>query len=151
MTVAPWRPSEGLKWRRAGRRAGWLVALGALLALAMMPRQSRAQDLQRAVRFQISAVGDSTFTFQVGKASWVRTGAHGIAIDPRRRDALVAKFEVLRVDRGAATALITGETMRVTLDHFAVLEEPKTPWFAQRPFWLGAALGALVGVGFGSR
>ena len=136
--------------------ASGAVRLGALLflfagLLGATGRTARGQDLQRAVRFQISAVGDTTFTFEVGKAGWVRAGAHGIAVDPRRRDALVAKFEVLRVDRGTATALITGETMRLTLDHFAVLEEPKTPWFAQRPFWLGAVLGALVGVGFGSR
>jgi hypothetical protein len=37
--------------------------------------------------------------------------------------------------------------MRLTLDHFAVLEEPRMPWFAQRPFWLGTALGLLVGAG----
>ena len=140
---------------RAGGGARPVARLAAFLcccvALALSPPVARAHDLQRAVRFQISEVADTTFTFEVGKASWVRAGVHGIAIDPRRRDALVAKFEVLRVDRGRATALITGETMRLTLDHFAVLEEPRTPWFAQRPFWLGAVLGALVGVGFGSR
>jgi hypothetical protein len=138
--------------RGVARRTSWLAAfLCSCVVLAFAPPEARAQDLQRAVRFQISEVADTTFTFEVGKASWVRAGAHGIAIDPRRRDALVAKFEVLRVDRGRATALITGETMRLTLEHFAVLEEPRTPWFAQRPFWLGAVLGALVGVGFGAR
>jgi hypothetical protein len=129
-----------------------LVALAALLAVTLAaPRRAAAQDLQRATRFQISSVGDSTFDFALGNAKWVRVAAHGIVVDPRRRDALVAKFEVLRIDRGSATALITGETMRVTLDHFAVLEEPRMPWFAQRTFWVGAVLGLVVGAGFGSQ
>lgn len=125
----------------------FLAVLAILALAAASPRRACAQDLQRATRFQISTVGDSTFTFAIGDAKWVRVGAHGIAVDPRQRDALVAKFEVLRIVGGSATALITGETMRLTLDHFAVLEEPRVPWFAQRPFWLGTALGLLVGAG----
>ena len=129
----------------------FLVVLAAIACAALLPaRRAGAQDLQRAVRFQIAAVGDTTFTFPVGGAKWVRVGAKGIAIDPRRRDALVARFEVLRIERGTATALVTGETMRLTVDHFAVLEEPKMPWFAQRPFWLGTVLGLLVGAGVAS-
>ena len=129
-----------------------IVVLVAVAAVALAaPRRAAAQDLQRATRFQISGVGDSTFVFALGSAKWVRVGGHGIVVDPRRRDALVAKFEVLRIDGGSATALITGETMRVTIDHFAVLEEPRMPWFAQRTFWVGAALGVVIGVGFGSQ
>lgn len=137
-----------------GRARSRPAVLRAIVVAAMLllvaPRRAPCQDLQRAVRFQIGAVGDSTFTFNVGAAKWVRVGARGIAIDPRRRDALVARFEVLRIERQVATALITGETMRLTIDHFAVLEEPRMPWFAQRPFWLGTVLGLLVGAGVAS-
>ena len=76
----------------------------------------------------------------------MKRGARGIAVDPTDHDAMVARFQVVRVDSGKATAIITGQTTRVTTDHVALIERPTVPWFKQGAFWIGAALGALVGV-----
>ena len=104
---------------------------------------------ESAVRFEIAEAGDSTFTFQVGRHPWVRRGQHGIAVDPRRRDVLVARFRVLDVRGGVATALITGQTTNVTSDLVALLDEPRKHWFQQGAFWTGALLGALAGAAVG--
>jgi len=112
------------------------VALGA----------SRAVAQRGAYRFEIETATDSTITIPTDSAKWVRPGAHGIAVDPSDHDAMIARFQVLRVDSGMATALITGQTTRVTTDHVALIERPAVPWFKQGVFWIGAALGALIGV-----
>ncbi|HEX5438537.1 MAG TPA: hypothetical protein VFW98_15395 [Gemmatimonadaceae bacterium] len=111
---------------------------------ALAPTVARAQD--NAVRFEITAVGDSTFSFAVGRHDWVQVGERGIAVDPRRRDALVARFVVMHVDHGRATALVTGQTTPVVVAHVALLERPRTPWYRRGVFWLGALIGAVVGV-----
>jgi hypothetical protein len=125
--------------------------LHALLALALagmaFVRPVAAQE--SAVRFEIAEAGDSTFTFQVGRHPWVRRGLHGIAVDPRRRDVLVARFRVLDVRAGIATALITGQTTNVTSDLVALLDEPRKHWFQQGAFWAGAVLGAIAGAAAG--
>lgn len=108
-------------------------------------RTARAQE--SAYRFEIAKVGDSTFTFTFPKAShgWVKPGMEGIAVDPERRDALVARFRILRVKEGSATALVTGATTRVNDRHVALLERPTTPFYRRGTFWLGTVLGAAVG------
>jgi len=112
------------------------VALGA----------SRAVAQRGAYRFEIETATDSTITIPTDSAKWVKRGARGIAVDPTDHDAMVARFQVVRVDSGKATAIITGQTTRVTTDHVALIERPSVPWFKQGAFWIGAALGALIGV-----
>lgn len=124
-----------------------------LLALALMigaaaPRAARAQD--SAVRFEIKTVGDSTFTFATSQAPWVARGQKGIAVDPRRRDGLVARFVVLGVDAGTANALILGQSQKVTTDHVVLLRPPQSHWYASKRFWGGALGGLAVGMAIGS-
>ena len=124
-------------------RLGILVAL-ALAVGAAAPRAARAQD--NAVRFEIRSVGDSTFTFATPQAPWVARGQKGIAVDPRRRDGLVARFVVLGVDGGVANALILGQSQKVTTDHVVLLRPPQLHWYASKRFWAGALGGLVVGI-----
>ncbi|MEP6692789.1 MAG: hypothetical protein ABJD07_16650 [Gemmatimonadaceae bacterium] len=129
------------------RRIAPLVVLAVALA-AMAPASSAAQRTS-TYRYEISSAGDSTFAFAVGGDSvWIRPGSFGIAVDPRRHDVLIARFRVLGVTSGAATALITGQTTLVTADHVALLERPEMagPRFFRRPaFWGGLLLGGAAG------
>jgi hypothetical protein len=121
-------------------------------AVGRRPRPS--VDPATAQRFEIVAVGDSTLTFLARRASWVDSGRYGIAVDPRRRDLLVARFEVLARQGDSATAVVTGQTQRVTPDHVALLERPAEPDTVTvvrvvRPrarFWEGVLTGSAVGV-----
>lgn len=110
---------------------------------------SRADAQLRGVRFEVTAVGDTTVTFRSGEMKWVRTGDRGIAVDPRKHDALVARLRVLRVEKGSAMAMVTGQTTALSTEHIVVMEEPRKAWYRSRPFWgglvAGAALGAVVG------
>lgn len=123
-----------------------LLAL-ALACAAGAPRAARAQD--NAVRFEIRTVGDSTFTFAAPQAPWVARGQKGIAVDPRRRDGLVARFVVLGVDDGVANALILGQSQKVTTDHVVLLRPPRMHWYASKRFWVGALGGLAVGFAAG--
>jgi hypothetical protein len=122
----------------------------ALVVGALAPASLRAQD--SAVRFEIKTVGDSTFTFAAAQAPWVARGQQGIAVDPRRRDGLVARFVVLGVDAGTANALILGQSQKVTTDHVVLLRPPHGHWYASKAFWGGAlgglAAGVLIGTAF---
>jgi hypothetical protein len=144
---APPRPGRATA-RRIWRLAAVVLA-AALLGLA--PRLVSGQVLERTVRLAIIEVSDSTFSFDAGNLRWVKPGERGMAVDPKRRDALVARFSVLQVEAGKATALITGETTRLTPDHVVVLEVPVRPWYRSTLFWSGAVLGALGGLIVGSR
>lgn len=124
--------------------------LGALLLASMTTLSAPVGAQESAVRFEISTVADSTFEFPSGRYAWVAPGIRGIAVDPRRRDALVARFQVLKVVDGVATALITGETTHVTTLHVALLEEPQPRFYKRSLFWSGAGLGVLVGFLAGS-
>lgn len=117
-----------------GVAAGFLACAGA------------AEAQQRVVRFPIVAVGDSTLQFKVGEARWVRRGQTGTAVDPRKRDELVARFRIMGVNDGAAVALVTGQTTALSTEHVATLEEPKRPWFRAKTFWSGLVLGAAMGI-----
>lgn len=116
----------------------------ALVIGALAPAALRAQDT--AVRFEIRSVGDSTFTFAAAQAPWVARGQKGIAVDPRRRDGLVARFVVLGVDDGVANALILGQSQKVTTDHVVLLRPPREHWYASKRFWSGALGGLAVGL-----
>lgn len=123
------------------------LGLGLVLWLGAPPLQAQF----RGVRFEITQVGDTTFRFPRGTAGWVKPGETGIAVDPRRRDVLVARFRVARVDSGLVTAVVTGQTTRVATEHIAVMTEPSRPWYKGITFWGGAALGAVAGFLLGSR
>lgn len=127
-----------MRWRR--------ILVGAALVAA--PFVANAQ--RPATRFEITAVTDSTLSFRTASAGWIKTGRAGIAVDPRRRDQLVARFEVVAVADGIATALITGQTTDVSIDHVATVVEPETPWFRRKSFWVGLLLGGALGGAAGS-
>lgn len=116
-----------------------IVILSALAAPA-----SSAQ--QGAYRFGITSSGDSTFAFPLARNDWVKKGMRGIAVDPARHDALIARFVVTRVASDSAVALVTGQTTRVTTDLVALLERPAKPWYLRPTFWLGGVFGAIVGI-----
>lgn len=124
-----------------------VAALGVLWCLSLGVRPLQAQF--RGVRFEVTSVGDTTITFHSGDMRWVRGGERGIAVDPRRHDALVARLRVVRVEKGTATAMVTGQTTALSTDHIVIMEEPKRPWYKARSFWgglvAGATLGAVVG------
>lgn len=107
-------------------------------------------DPAGAHRFEISAVADSTFDFPIADQKWVRVGAVGIAVDPGRRDELVARFLVSRVAGDTAEALVTGQARRVTDAHVALLSPPRVAATRRPSFWAGffggAALGAAIAV-----
>jgi len=120
----------------------WLRALFVALALAV-PSSARAQDT--AVRFEILSVNDSTFTFNASHVGWIAKGQNGIAVDPRRRDVLVARFRILGVRAGMAEALILGQTQKVSTDHVALVREPTPHWYTSKSFWSGLAAGIAGG------
>jgi hypothetical protein len=119
--------------------SSWLLVLG----LVLEPRPAAAQF--RGVRFEITQVGDTTFRFSRGTASWVRDKATGMVVDPRSRDTYVARFTVARVDSGLVTAVITGQRSRVATEHVAVMAEPPKPWYKGITFWAGTVFGVVVG------
>ena len=118
-----------------------LMVCALLVGAFLAPQRASAQDT--AVRFEIRSVGDSTFTFDVSRAPWVARGQKGIAVDPRRRDGLVARFVVLGVEGGTANALIEGQAQKLTTDHVVLLRQPREHWYSSKKFWAGA-LGGLV-------
>lgn len=123
------------------RAGGWTCVLG--LALVLWAGEARAQH--RGIRFEITQVGDTVFRFPRGNAAWVKPMMTGIAVDPRRRDVLVARFRVARIDSGLVTAVITGQTTRLATEHIAVMAEPPKPWYKGINFWGGAVFGFVVG------
>ncbi len=122
------------------------VAVGAALSFAIAAPAAPAAAQQGAYRFEITAVGDSTVSFRVGDALWVKAGMRGIAVDPARHDALIARVAVLRVSGALATALVTGQTAQLTADYVVLLEPPKKHWYQQPAIWISAAVGIAVGV-----
>ena len=120
-----------------------LLVLALLAGALLAPGSARAQD--SAVRFEIRSVGDSTFTFDASRTPWGARGQKGIAVDPRRRDGLVARFVVLGVDGGLANALIVGQAQKLTTDHVVLLRPPQEHWYSSGKFWAGALGGVIVG------
>jgi hypothetical protein len=121
------------------------LATVGLIALALSLGGSSVSAQAPMTRFPVASAADSTFTFRVDGAEWVRTGMIGTVVDGRQQDALVAQIRILGVQSGTARALITGQTTRVTTAHTVLLETPVSPWWRERMLWMGAAAGALVG------
>jgi hypothetical protein len=115
------------------------------IALACAPARARAQET--AYRFEITTVGDSTVQLSTEKHEWVREGQKGIAVDPMRHDALVARFVIIHVDaeHKRALAVVTGQTTRLTTTHVALIDRPARKWYQQPTLWIGAAVGAVIG------
>jgi hypothetical protein len=111
-------------------------------AASILPRIPRD-----AARFEIDSVTDSTATFRVQEARWVRPGLSSYVVDPLQRDGLVARLRVIARDSATATALVTGQVSRVKTDHFLLVIRPDRPWWQSRVFWAGTLLGATVGAG----
>ncbi|MEO6211910.1 MAG: hypothetical protein ABIQ10_17520 [Gemmatimonadaceae bacterium] len=125
-------------------RLGFL-GIAAALALLGIPSGARAQET--AYRFEIASVGDSTVTLSTEKHEWVRAGQKGIAVDPMRHDALVARFVILKVDveKKRALAVVTGQTTQLTLNHVALIDRPNRKWYQQPTLWIGAVVGGIIG------
>jgi hypothetical protein len=125
-------------------RLAWMSGIAAL-ALLFAPVRALAQET--AYRFEITTVGDSTVSLSTEKHEWVREGQKGIAVDPMRHDALVARFTILHVDpvHKRALAIVTGQTTRLTTQHVALIARPGRKWYAQPTLWIGTAVGVVIG------
>ena len=126
-----------------------IARLAAAVGLALViAAPAEAQGAR--VRFYVDSVADSTFSFRIAPGDdWIEVGASGVAVDPARRDALVARFRVISLWGSRATALVTGQTTVVTVDHIALLEPPARRFYRDRSFWSGALVGIVLGVGGG--
>jgi len=124
-----------------------LACISGLSALAIACVSMRARAQETAYRFEITTVGDSTLSFSTDKHEWVREGQKGIAVDPMRHDALVARFVVIHVDpeHKRALGIVTGQTTRITTDHVALIARPGTKWYAQPTLWIGVVVGSVIG------
>jgi hypothetical protein len=124
------------------QRALLSAASGVVLALAG-PASAKCQT--GYARFDLTTVQDTTFTFSTPRKSWVAAGQHGLAVDPAHGDELIAKFRVTGVQDGTATAVITGQTARLTTGYVALLAQPKPPFYRNEWFWVGIVAGGLIG------
>jgi hypothetical protein len=127
-----------------------LAAAMAAASVCATPNDAPAQET--SARFEIASAGDSTFTLVVGRHPWVRPGLYGIVVDPRQRDVLIARFQVIAADSANAMGLVTGMTARVTTEHVALLDRPPpppAPWHKRRSFWLGIVVGVATGFAIG--
>lgn len=97
-----------------------------------------------AARFELVPLTDSTVSFMPAEARWVRTGAEGVAVDPARGDALIARVRVMAISDTAAVALVTGQTSRIDVGHVLLLVPPHVPWWRERTFWWGVLSGVTT-------
>jgi hypothetical protein len=125
-------------------RVTWIAAC---VALALAGSAMRARTQETAYRFEITSVGDSTVTMSTERHEWVHVGQKGIAVDPMRHDALVARFVIMKLDPAnkRALAIVTGQTTRLTTDHVALIDRPRTKWYAQPTLWIGTIAGLVIG------
>lgn len=124
-----------------------LLAVAVVLFVAVPPR---AAAQQRDFRFEITAVGDTTVTFRAGRLTWIVRSPSTIVVDPKRRDALVARLKVVSVSsEGEATAVVTGQTGRITTEHFVIAAEPRSRWYRSTMLWIGTAFGLAAGFALG--
>lgn len=114
-------------------------------------------------RYEIVSAADTTFAFVAPGTAWLVQGSLGIVVDPRKRDELVARFKMLGRSVDTVTAMVTGQTRKVSVDHVAVLAAPPPPvrmvpvavvspsrrarLLRQRAFWVGILAGGALGAG----
>jgi hypothetical protein len=98
-------------------------------------------------RFVITAVDDSTVSMLAPNDGWLRRGTYGIAVDPRHRDALVARLYVQARTADTVVALVTGQTTRLSTDYVAIFRRPETPVLRRSTFWGGVLAGVALGAG----
>lgn len=130
-----------------------LVVVGSVLLGGVIGAPAVVDAQETSARFEIASAGDSTFTLVVGRHPWVRPGLYGIVVDPRQRDVLIARFQVIAADSANAMGLVTGMTTRVTTEHVALIDQPpppELPWHRRRSFWIGVLVGVAAGFGIGS-
>jgi hypothetical protein len=121
-----------------------------LTSLAALLPASRARAQDRDVRFAITTVGDTTVTFQAGRMTWIVRSKRAIVVDPRRRDAMVARLKVLSVtSTGEATAMVTAQVGRITTDHVVIGTEPPARWYKNTLMWMGTVFGLAAGFALG--
>lgn len=131
-------------------RLGARLAVAALVAALSAACAPSAGAQRTTLRFYVDSVADSTFAFRLApEDDWVRVGTKGIAVDPARRDALVAEYRVISVWGDRAIALVTAQTTVVTMNHIALLAPPERRFYRSRSFWTGTVLGVVLGVGGG--
>jgi len=122
-------------------RARWVLV--AVLGVSLVAPRLSAQAAY--VRFDITSVDDSTFTFATTGANWVKPSRAGFVVDPLHGDELIAKFRVTKSHKGSATAVVTGQTERLSLSDVALLTKPH-PLFLTRPwFWAAFVVGGVIG------
>jgi len=122
------------------------------LALALALSAAPAQAQLKGVRFEIESARDTLLSFKSGTEKWIKAGMTGRALDPKRRDILVATLRIVGVDSvGLVTAAVTGQTTAVTTEHVVLMRELTSPWFRRKSFWVGVLLGTLTGVGVGTQ
>lgn len=124
------------------RLPSWRTQANTTAPATRLPRIPRD-----AARFEIDSVTDSTATFRVREATWIRPGLQSYVVDPSQRDALVARLRILSRSGESATAVVTGQVTRVKPEHFLLVVRPPLPWWKSRGFWGGTLVGATVGVG----
>lgn len=126
--------------------AVWLVGtLGGCHRGPAAPASAFPRLPRDAARFEIESVTDSTATFRVGEAAWIRRGFSSFAVDPLQRDALIAQLRIVRRDSVTATALVTSQVAGVKVTHALLVLRPPVPWWKRQLFWSGAGAGAVVG------
>ena len=124
-----------------------MAALAAAVAGAAERSAVAGDPREGERRFPIAAVTESTVTLLAPGEAWLRTGAYGIAVDPRQRDALVGRLRVMRRAGDSSVALVTGQTTRLSTDHVAIFRRPATPLLRRGAFWGGVLTGLAVGAG----
>lgn len=124
------------------RLPSWRIVSRDAVATPTLPRIPRD-----AARFEIDSVTDSTATFRVREATWIRPGLQSYVVDPAQRDALVARLRILSTSGESATALVTGQVTSLKPEHFLLVVRPELPWWKSRRFWTGAVAGATIGAG----
>jgi hypothetical protein len=129
------------------------LLVGIVLGVALVATPTSLGAQETSARFEIASAGDSTFTLVIGRHPWVRPGLYGIVVDPRQRDVLIARFQIIAADSANAMGLVTGMTTRVTTEHVALIDPPpppEVPWHRRRSFWLGVIVGVAAGFGVGA-
>lgn len=100
-----------------------------------------------AFRFEIESVDDSIARFRPAEVRWLRPGMPVYAVDPSRRDALVARLRIVDADSGRMRAVVVGQVTTVAQDHVLLAVRPHRPWYRDLRFWTGVLAGAVAGAG----